>query len=72
MKKKQLKKWNLRYGCTHAAQGCAAQVGSAYTHLVLRGREPPSKLFLQALQRKVNQAVVQELRHLEPAPVSAY
>ena len=37
-----------------------------HTHLVLQGREPSGKLLLQTLQCKVNQAVVQELRHLKP------
>ncbi len=49
-----------------ANQAHASHVLAARTHLVLGGRHLLGKLALQALQRKVHQAVVQELGHLQP------
>ena len=41
------------------------------THLVLSGSQLPRQLLLQALEREVHQAVVQELGDLEPESASA-
>lgn len=49
-----------------ANQAHASHALAARTHLVLSGLHLLGKLALQALQRKVDQAVVQELGHLEP------